>query len=280
GQPQLQGELARGLAAGTEAVLQPRMLVVDGAQAPHLARQLVGLRAQRSRGLSIEVARDAAGQYDGHEHAMSERAGVRAQHGLFEARDVRQSEGKAAVVAEIAQVAEMIGDALALEAERAEDDRARWHGELRDRFGGLRIGPGVRHRAIARDPAGEPIPVPDRQLLEALLDALVHVAQTFLEAQHLLADDLEAEVSRFDDPRVDGSDRDLVHAVAADAHEGIVLLARLPLRGSLEIAPKRKGVDRPRGLPQPGPLVVGVALQADQVERGALHAVRRWKDRR
>ena len=58
--------------------------------------------------------------------------------------------------------------------------------------------------------------------LEALLDALVHVAQPLLEPQHLLADDLEAEVAGLDDAGVHGSDGDLVHAVAFDAHERIV----------------------------------------------------------
>ena len=76
---------------------------------------------------------------------------------------------------------------------------------------------------------------------------------------------------RLDDPGVHRSDGDFVHAVAGDAHEGIVFLARLPLRRRGEVSPQRKLIDRPRCLPRPWARVVGVALGADQVERRALH---------
>jgi hypothetical protein len=64
------------------------------------------------------------------------------------------------------------------------------------------------------------VAVGDRERLEALVDSLVDVAHALLEAQHLLAHDGEAEVARLDDARVDGTDRNLVDAVAFDAHEG------------------------------------------------------------
>jgi hypothetical protein len=46
------------------------------------------------------------------------------------------------------------------------------------------------------------MPVERRELGESLLDPLVRVAEPFLEAQHLLADDREAEVTGLDDARV------------------------------------------------------------------------------
>ena len=63
----------------------------------------------------------------------------------------------------------------------------------------------------------------DRQLGEAPLDALVHVAEPLLEPEHFLADDREAEVAGLDDAGVHRPDRDLVHAVAVDAHERVVV---------------------------------------------------------
>ena len=61
-----------------------------------------------------------------------------------------------------------------------------------------------------------------------------------------------------DDAGVHGSDRNLVHAVAGDADERVLLLARLPFRRRFEIAAQRKAVDRPARLPQPRSLIVGV----------------------
>src|SRR5207245_3430134 len=94
-------------------------------------------------------------------------------------------------------------------------------------------------------PAREPVPIGDRQRLETLLDALVGVAKALLEPQHFLADDLESEVPGLDDSSVNRSDGDLVHAVAADPHEGVILLAGLPLGRRFEIAPQWQAVDVP-----------------------------------
>ena len=81
-------------------------------------------------------------------------------------------------------------------------------------------------------------------------------------------------------PACTGSDRNLVHAIAGDAHERIILLAWLPAGGALEIAAQRETIDRPCGLPQPRSLIVGIALDPDQIEGGALHPVRRREYRR
>ena len=101
-----------------------------------------------------------------------------------------------------------------------------------DRLERLRVGPRVGDRAVAGDAAGEPMAVGGGHRLEALLDALVHEAEPLLEAQHLLADDLEAEVTGLDDAGVDRPDRDLVHAVAFDADERVFLLRRVATSAS------------------------------------------------
>ncbi len=211
---------------------------------------------------------------------MAEGAIVEAQHVFSQARELRKTEGESAVVAEVAQIPEMARDAFALKAERAQPRGARRRRTVDDRLDRLGVGAGIGDGAVAGNSPGKPIGVEERHRLETLFDALVRVAQTLLEAQHFFADDLETEMSRLDRARVNGPHRDFVHAVAGDADERIVLLSRCPRRRHLEIPLQRKAIDRPRRLPGPRALVVGVALRADQIERRALHAVRGRKDRR
>src|SRR5215471_5112604 len=211
---------------------------------------------------------------------MSEGFAVKPQHLFLQARELRQTEGEPAIVAEITKIAEMIGDALALQTQRAQPYRAWRCSERCDLLHRLRVRPGVGHGAVAGYAAGEPVCFGDAEGLEALFDALVYVAQSLLQPQHLLADDLEAEVPGLDDPRVDGADRNLVHAVAGNFDEWVILLARLPLGRGLEIATQGKLIDRPGGSPRPRPLIVGVAVHADQVEGRALHAVGHGEDQR
>src|ERR1700694_629556 len=174
----------------------------------------------------------------------------------------------------------MIRHALALEAKRAHPDRARRRGDGGDCLDGLRIRPRVSDRAVAGNASGQAVPFRERERLEAFFDPLVGVAEALLQPEHFLAYDLKAEMPRFDDPGVHGPDRNLVHAVAGDAHEGIILLTGLPFWRGDEVSPQRKLVDRPRGLPGPRPLIVGVALHADEIEGRALHAVGGREDRR
>ena len=103
-------------------------------------------------------------------------------------------------------------------------------------------------------------------------------AEPLFESQHLLADDLEAEVSGLDDAGVNRPHGDLVHAVAFDPDERVFLLARLPFRRGDEIAAQRELIDRPARLPQPRTLIVRLGSDSDEIERGALHPVRRGED--
>jgi hypothetical protein len=108
----------------------------------------------------------------------------------------------------------------------------------------------------------------------------VHVGEPLLEAQNLFANDLEAEMAGLDDAGVHRADGYLVHTVAVDPHERIFLLAGLPFRRRSEIAPQRILVDRPARHPRPWALIIGVAGDAQEVERRALHPVRGREDRR
>ena len=94
------------------------------------------------------------------------------------------------------------------------------------RFEGLAIGPGECDSGIAGNPRREPMALERGELGEAPLDALVDVTEPLLEPQHLFTDDREAEVTRFDDARVHGTDGYFVHAIAFDANEVVAVDAR------------------------------------------------------
>src|SRR5262249_28049123 len=148
------------------------------------------------------------------------------------------------------------------EADCAQGSRACGHRNFLHRLERLRVSPGVGDSGIAGDAPRQTAAFSNRQRLEALLDPFVHVTESLLQAQHLLANDLETEMARLDDAGVNGTDRNLVHAIPGDANERVLFLARLPLRRCLEVALQWEAIDRPRCLPRPGPLVVGIALDA------------------
>ncbi len=247
------------------------MLVVDSVENVDLAREGRALLAQRRDHVGIDVASNAAGHDVIHQQPVPERALVEPQHVLAQPGELGEAEREPAVVAEVAEVAQMVADALALEGERAQPRGARRRCDAGDGFQRLRVGARIRDGPVAGNASRQPVPLGERHRLEALFDPLVHVPEALLEAQHLFADDLEAEMSRLDDAGVHRPDGDLVNAVAFDADECVVLLARLPLRRRGEIAAQRELVDRPRGHPRPRALVVGVGRDADEVECRALH---------
>ena len=98
-------------------------------------------------------------------------------------------------------------------------------------FERLAIRPRERDGGIPRHARRQAMPSSCVQLGEAPLDAFVHVAEPLLEPEHFLADDRETKMPGLDDARVHGTDRNLVHAVARDAHERIVVRSRRPAAG-------------------------------------------------
>ena len=70
-------------------------------------------------------------------------------------------------------------------------------------------------------------PSAGRAPLEELLRALVREVQPLLQVDDRLADRAEAEVAGFDDARVHGADRDLVHAGPLDLSERETAARRL-----------------------------------------------------
>src|SRR5260221_4620882 len=182
-QAELHGQRGRYDAARTEAILQARMLVVDVAHDPDLTLQRRAFVADTGGVFGRNVARDAPRHHVVHQQPMAEGDEVRAQHVLLQPRKLREAERESAVVAEVAQIAEVIGEALTLERQRAQPSGAHRDRQLRDRLHRLRVRPRVSHRAVAGDASGETISVEDSERLEALFDALVRIPQPLPEPQ-------------------------------------------------------------------------------------------------
>jgi len=168
----------------------------------------------------------------------------------------------------------VVGHAFALQQQRTQRLRALGHRPLPGRFQRHAIGPGIGHRRVARDAPGQAMALQRRQFGEAAFDALVHIAQVRLQAQHLFANDRETEVARFDDAGVHRANCDLVHTVAFNAHEPVVggqgAGGRRSGRGA---GPQRRRSAGPHAVVEPGPCVFAVlGVQARQVGHGALHA--------
>ena len=218
---------------------------------------------------------DAAGHDAVHHEAVAEDLGVQPQPVLLEAHELGEAEGQGGIVAERAEVAEVVGDALALQHQRPQQEGARRRRDAAGRLDGRGIGPGVGTGRIAGNAADEPRARRHVVADEQLLDALVLVAEALLEAQHPLADHREAEMARLDDAGMDGADRDLVGALAADLDEVVVArrIGKSDAHAPHGVVAQRKPVRRPGAMAQPGPLVAALGGNADQVARRALHAV-------
>ena len=131
----------------------------------------------------------------------------------------------AGIVADCADVADVVRHALQLGHDAPQQDRPRRHRPAERRLDGPGVGPGIRDRAVARQAAGQTRTALDIGADEKPLDALVHVTQPLLEPHHRLAVGGEAEMAGLDDAGMDRADRNLVQALALDRQERVALLA-------------------------------------------------------
>ncbi len=133
-----------------------------------------------------------------------------AQNALAQDTAMRLHEGEGGIVADRADIAEVVGDAFKLGHQGAQIDSARRHGDLERGFDGAREGERMGDRTVAGDAGGEPRRLVDRLADHQPLDALVNVAEPRLKAGDRFAISVKAEMSGFDDPGMYGSDGDLV----------------------------------------------------------------------
>ena len=164
---------------------------------------------------SAEVGGDAAG-HDAVPHQPVAEGGVGgAQHALAQhaAMGVHQREG--GIVADRADVAEMVGEPLEFGHQRAQPDGARRHVDVRAPLRRrARKRESIGDGAVARGAAGECAPRVEVGAGHQPLDALVHVAEPLFEPDHGLAVGGEAEMPGLDDAGMHRADRDLVQAFA------------------------------------------------------------------
>ena len=132
---------------------------------------------------------------------------------------VHQREG--GVVADGADVAEMVGKPLELREHRAQPDRAIRHAKFQGRFGRPRKRISIGDGAVAGHASGEldgPLEIgSDHQPL----DTLVGVSEPLFQPDHGLAACRKPEMPGLDDSGVHGTDRDLMQAIAFRGEEAI-----------------------------------------------------------
>ena len=182
---------------------------------------------------------------------MAEGTVGRSQHALAENAAMGVDERERGVVADRADVAEMIGDALDLGHDATQDPGARRRLDLQGLLDGAREGEAVGHGGIAGDAGNDAGGALDVSVGQQAVDALVHVAQPLLQPRHGLAVDGEAEMAGLDDAGMHRPDRNLVQALALNRQEIV----------GGRIAPRRRrsGAERrahaPGAVIEPGPTV-------------------------
>src|SRR5260370_37825561 len=124
---------------------------------------------------------------------MAEQLVMQPQQLFFQPPELEKTERQGNVVAEIAEITEVIRDPLLLQGDPPQRGRARRRLDAAGRLERHGVRPGVRDRRVTAHAAGEARSVRGAQRLEALLDPLVLVPAALLKPQHSPAYDAEAE---------------------------------------------------------------------------------------
>src|SRR5579885_1739826 len=207
-------QLRPEIAGADGAILQRRGVVVEPDQRrkapPHLGDQ----RADRRGARVVEIARDAA-RHDAVAHHPVAESGVGcAQHAFAQHAGMGVHQAEGGVVADRADVAEVVGEALELGHQGAQPDRPRRRFAVERGLGGAGESEGIGDGAVARGASGEPRAAFERGALHQAFDALVDVAEPLLEPHHGLAGGMETEIARLDDAGVDRADDDAMQPFA------------------------------------------------------------------
>src|SRR5262245_9307806 len=227
-------ERRREIAGGDGTVLKSGGAVVDlqelGEAAAHGRYQF----AQRLLAGGIDVFGDAPRHDAVHHQAMAE-AGLRRSQGAFAqhaAFDVEEREGR--VVADGADIAEMIGHAFEFGHDRAQEYCARRNLDLKRRFDRMREGERVSDGAVARSAARERRTPLDARPRHQPFDALMHIAEPLFEPRHGLAIGGETEMPGLDDAGMDRAYGNLMEMFAFDRQEVVGQRADARLLGLAE----------------------------------------------
>ena len=222
-------------AGGDGAVLHRGGAVVELDQLREAAADGADERRHGLRALGGEIGGDAARHHAVHHQAVAEADLGDAQDVLAQDAEVGVDERERGVVADGADVAEVVGCALQLRHQRAQIDGAGRGLQSERGLDGAGEGQSVGDRAVAGDAGGELGRFFQRRPAHQRILPLVHVAQPLLQAHYGLAVAGEAEMPGLDDAGMHGADGDLVQRRALGGVKGV---------GS---PPAGSGVFAPRG---------------------------------
>ena len=229
-------------------------------------------RDDRRRAIGRNVPRDAARNDAIHHQPVAEGTVRRGEHALAENPAMGMDQGKGRVVADRADIAEMIGDALKLRHHPAQHDGARRHSNVKRGFDGAREGKAERHRRIPGDPRDDARRLVEIDVGQEAVDALVHIAEPLLEPRHGLAIGGEAEMPRLDDAGMDRTDGNLMEPVAVHRQEFVIHGIARRRRAA---CPERRA-NAPLAVIEPGTLVGRIGgHMAVEIAHGAFETDRR-----
>src|SRR6185312_12855284 len=247
--PELDRQFTRHGAGADRAVLQRGGVVVEIDQQREAGADDLDERADRLGAGIGEIRADAAGDGAVHHQPVAEGEVGDAQHLLAQGAAVRVHQAEGRVVADCADVANVVGEPLEFGHQRPQPLGARRRLDIQRRFERAGEGDRVGHRRVAAGASREPRGVVDGCASHPGLQASVHVAQPLLQADHRLAGRGEAEVSGLDDPGVHGPDRNAVQAFALGVEEPVGRALRRLLGA-------KRMTMRPAALVQPGPSIL------------------------
>src|ERR1035437_4320263 len=275
GEPHFFGEFRQHLSGHDEAVLRAGVIVVDRFQRNGLGLYPRELCQQVRRPVARQIARDASGNDLVHEVAMTEQLALQAQQVLLQPPELKKAEREPDVAAEVAEIAQVVGDALEFEHDSPETERAAGRLGAAGALDCHGVGPGVSDGGITGHTPGEFGALGQGHGLEKLLYPFVRVAQALFQAQDFLAHDGEAEMPRFDGAGVHRAYRYFVYAFAFDLDERIAVVRRREARADVEFLAQRKYAAGPGAVAHPLAVIRAVlGVYADKVVGGALHSVR------
>src|SRR3989338_1367620 len=207
---------------------------------------------------------------------MTEQRGIVAQHLFFQYPELREAKRQCYIIAEITQIAEMVGYTLAFQQQCAQPQGMIRRRGVGDAFRCHRIRPCIGYCAVAAHPTDELRALLQRHALETFLDALVGIAETLFKTQHLFTNDGKTEMPRFDDTRMHRPHRNFVHSLAFYLREWIIVQIPGTTLRRIEILAQREAAAVQGGMAQPFAVVTAfMCVNAKQVIYGALHAIRR-----
>jgi hypothetical protein len=203
------------------AVLQRRRVVVEFDQGRKAQADIAQHRLDQFCPVFAEVVGHAAGRNDIPQQSVTEGAIGCAQHALPQHAAMRVHQGEGGIIADRADVAEMVGKPLEFSDQCPQPNRAIGHDELQGGLSGPRKRIGIGDRAVARYAPGEFGGALQIGSDHQPLDALVGVSEPLLQPDHGLAAGGKAEMPGLDDPRMHRADRYLMQAVALRRQEAI-----------------------------------------------------------